>query len=249
MPPHSQPETQRIGGDLNQLALPLSLRDHGVFDSFWPANNEALVAWLRNLTDARSGAGCWIWGGAATGKTHLLQAVCDRFGDEAVYLPLDLFISSGPGILEHIATRRCVCLDNIDALAADERWETALFALLNEIADHEALLVVAARAAPRDCGFVLPDLQSRLTRLPVFHIEPLDEPNRIRALQLRANHRGLELPTDTARFLLNRSKRDMGSLYQLLDRLDTEALKARRRLTIPFVKDVLLNADRGQHRS
>jgi DnaA-homolog protein len=229
---------------LSQLALPLTLRDHGVFESFWAANNEALVSHLRNLTDTRSGAGCWIWGGEATGKTHLLQAVCDRFGDESVYLPLDLFIATGPAILDDIASRRCVCLDNINALAADESWETALFGLLNEIADRDALLVVAARAAPRESGFVLPDLQSRLTRLPVFHIEPLDEPDRIRALQLRASHRGLELPGDTAGFLLSRSRRDMASLYGLLDRLDAEALKAQRRLTIPFVRNVLLDRDK-----
>jgi DnaA family protein len=34
-------------------------------------------------------------------------------------------------------------------------------------------------------------------------------------------------------------KRDMASLYAMLDRLDTEALKAKRRLTVPFVKKVL----------
>jgi hypothetical protein len=31
----------------------------------------------------------------------------------------------------------------------------------------------------------------------------------------------------------------MASLYALLDKLDLEALRAQRRLTIPFVKDVL----------
>jgi chromosomal replication initiation ATPase DnaA len=31
----------------------------------------------------------------------------------------------------------------------------------------------------------------------------------------------------------------MGSLYGLLDKLDLEALRAQRRLTIPFVRDVL----------
>ena len=59
------------------------------------------------------------------------------------------------------------------------------------------------------------------------------------ALQLRASHRGLELPEDTARYLMTRSRRDMQSLYALLDRLDLEALRAQRRLTIPFVRDVL----------
>jgi DnaA family protein len=47
------------------------------------------------------------------------------------------------------------------------------------------------------------------------------------------------LPDDTAQFLLSRSRRDMASLYGVLDRLDDEALRAQRRLTIPFVKGVL----------
>ena len=59
------------------------------------------------------------------------------------------------------------------------------------------------------------------------------------ALVLRARHRGLELPEETARFLASRARRDMASLHALLDRLDDQALVAQRRLTIPFVKDVL----------
>ena len=50
---------------------------------------------------------------------------------------------------------------------------------------------------------------------------------------------GLDLPVETANYLLTRKTRDMASLYSLLDKLDQEALKAQRRLTIPFVKTVL----------
>jgi DnaA family protein len=70
-------------------------------------------------------------------------------------------------------------------------------------------------------------------------VQPLNEEQRVEALQLRAGHRGLELPGETARYLLKRSRRDMASLYELLDRLDLEALRAQRRLTVPFVRDVL----------
>jgi len=51
------------------------------------------------------------------------------------------------------------------------------------------------------------------------------------------------LPQETANYLLTRSKRDMTSLYTLFDKLDLEALKAKRRLTIPFVKTVLERDD------
>ena len=99
--------------------------------------------------------------------------------------------------------------------------------------------VVAALMAPRECGFDLPDLASRMSQLPTYGIRPLEEDDRVAALRIRAEHRGLDLPEDTARFLLKRSRRDMTTLYMLLDKLDREALKAKRRLTIPFVRGVL----------
>ena len=59
-----------------QMALPLRLADHAVFASFLASGNESLVATLKELASG-NGAGCWLSGGYATGKTHLLQAVCD----------------------------------------------------------------------------------------------------------------------------------------------------------------------------
>jgi DnaA family protein len=224
---------------LSQLALPLKLDDYAVFDSFWSAGNDELVAFLLELSAGAQGPGCWLWGASATGKTHLLQAVCDRTGHEGIYLPLRDFRSAGAEILEGLASRPYVCLDDIDAVAGDDEWEAELFALCNQLHDNSGRLVVAASAAPRQCGFALADLVSRLSRLPVFHIEAMAETDRARALQLRARHRGLDLPDDTAKYLLSRSRRDMASLYSALDRLDSAALKAQRRLTIPFVRDVL----------
>jgi DnaA family protein len=111
--------------------------------------------------------------------------------------------------------------------------------LFNELQEAGGQLIVAAGSAPRECGFELADLASRMSRLPVFQVRPLDEQQRAAALKLRARHRGLVLPDDTAAYLLKRSRRDMASLYELLDKLDLEALRAQRRLTIPFVRDVL----------
>lgn len=224
---------------MSQLALPLRLADHAVFESFWPAGNEALVAMLESLAGGGDGPGCWLWGAPATGKTHLLQAVCERLGDRAMYLPLGQLAVAGPAILEGVAARSFVCIDDLERAAGRRDWELALFDLCNQLADNGGTLLAAARAAPRECAIELPDLQSRLTRLPVFRVQTLPEPERARALQLRARHRGLELPDETARYLLGRSRRDMASLYRLLDELDAASLKAQRRLTIPFVRDVM----------
>lgn len=227
---------------VSQLVLPLRLNDYAVFDSFYAAGNDALIGHLRNLTEG-SGDGCFLWGNPASGKTHLLQAVCERVGDRSVYLPLQHVRHAGSDVLHGLADRTFVCLDDLHVIAGDADWEFALFALLNQVNDHGGTLVVSSIAPPRESGFSLPDLESRLSRIPVFQNKELDEEGRIQALKLRARHRGLELPDDTAKFMLSRSRRDMASLYRLLDKLDTEALIAKRRLTVPFVRDVLAATD------
>lgn len=224
---------------MSQLALPLQLADHAVFASFLATGNETAVGVLRGLAAGGDGSGCWLWGATSTGKTHLLQAVCDLAGDQSAYVPLSIFGDAEPALLEGLSSRMLVCVDDIDTVAGNAAWEHGLFVLYNQIVDAGGRMIAAAQAAPRAINFDLADLKSRFTALPAFQLQALDDAATKRALQLRAGHRGLDLPDDTAQFLLSRSRRDMASLYGLLDKLDDAALRAQRRLTIPFVKDVL----------
>ena len=118
---------------MNQLVLPLRLADHAVFDSFHAAGNEVLVASLIETAAGQVGHGCWLWGGPATGKTHLLQATCDRAGDNSIYIPLSMLGDAGPVILDGLAGRQIVCIDDVDAVAGDADWEAALFDLFNQV--------------------------------------------------------------------------------------------------------------------
>lgn len=224
---------------MSQLALPLQLADHAVFASFLPNGNEPLVALLESLAAGNNAAGCWLWGASGIGKTHLLQAVCDIAGDRSVYVPLEILATAGPAAIDGLASRDVVCLDDIECIAGQEGWEHALFNLYNELLASGGQLVVAAAMTPRVCSFELADLASRMSQLPIYNVQGLDDADRAAALQLRAAHRGLNLPDETASYLLSRSRRDMGSLYALLDTLDAEALRAQRRLTVPFVREVL----------
>lgn len=224
---------------MSQLALPLQLADHAVFASYLDTGNETLVATLLNIANGADKHGCWLWGSPATGKTHLLQAVCEMAGDRSAYMPLSMLGDAGPQVLEGLESRELICIDDLQTVVGRSGWEAALFNLCNLAHDVGAQLVVAANSAPRECPIVLADLKSRLARLPVFQVQALGETERALALQLRSRHRGLELPDETARYLLTRSRRDMASLYEVLDRLDKEALRAKRRLTIPFARTVL----------
>lgn len=232
---------------MSQLILPLRLDDHAVFTSFHPAGNETLVAELEQVAGG-NGSGAWIYGGHAVGKTHLLQAVCAAIGDNCVYLSRDTLASASPALLEGLAARQLVAIDDSDALFGDPDWELALFTLFNELQYAGGQLLIAAQTTQRESPVRLADLASRLRQLPTFRVQALDDAARINALKLRAGHRGLDLPDETAHYMLNRSRRDMRSLYELLDHLDVEALRAQRRLTVPFVRDVLKSSQASVRR-
>ena len=120
---------------------------------------------------------------------------------------------------------------------ADARWERALFRLHQELDERVGDCWCRARRHPPRCRFKLarsgfaPERRRRCLTL-----QPLDESEQIAALQLRAQLRGLELPEETAQFMLRRLPRDMTHLYAFLDELDEASLVAQRRLTVPFVR-------------
>jgi DnaA family protein len=226
---------------MRQLPLGIRLRDRAGFDNFHAASNAGAVLLLQELADGRRTGIHWLSAPGGNGKTHLLQAVCARAARDrrAAYLPLRELAAQGAEILSGWEESACLCIDDVDAVLGRPDWERALFRLHNELDERGATLVWSAAAPPRALTFVLPDLASRCAHALLVTLAPLEEADRLRALQRHATARGLELPDDSGQYLLRRVPRDLERLCALLDTLDLEALAAQRRLTIPFVRTVL----------
>lgn len=225
---------------MEQLPLDVRLADYAVFDSFLAGPNGVVVHALQAAASSPERSVTWLCGPADSGRTHLLQATmnqADAAGFRAAYLPV------GPALpasaVEGFGTFELLCLDDIDRVAGDAAWERELFRLFEELGERGGRLVMAASAAPGQLGFRLCDLASRFASGAVFRLLPLTDEQKCEALQRRAHWRGLELPDETARFLLTRCERTTGHLFGLLDRLDRAALAKQRRLTVPFVRSVL----------
>ena len=225
-----------------QLPLGLSLRNSARFESYYPGPNREAVA---TLTTAAAGGGeplVFIAAQTGAGKSHLLQAACYAAGNHGLttaYMPLSEMQALAPEILEGLETMSLVCVDDVDAVAGHVGWETALFNLFNQARAAGNTLVFAGSRPPAECGFSIPDLASRLAWGLTYRLKSLDDAELQAALEMRASGRGLELPDDTARYLLNRISRDLSSVFELFDRLDAASMIEKRRLTIPFVKSVL----------
>jgi DnaA family protein len=88
-------------------------------------------------------------------------------------------------------------------------------------------------------GIALPDLVSRLSACTQVVLKPLDDTARRDAVRQRAQLRGLALDDAVLDWLFAHTQRDLGSLTALIERLDRESLAAKRRITLPFLRQLL----------
>ena len=216
-----------------QLPLGIGLHDSATFANYYAGDNAPVVHALQSDEPF-----VYLWGGSGCGKSHLLQAACHACAGGPVYLPLAEPALS-PLMCEGLEAAPLVAVDDVQSIVGEADWEEALFHLYNRIRAVGTRLLVAGEASPLALGLKLPDLASRLSWGPVFQLRPLEDAQKVEALIQRAAGRGIEISVEVANYLLRRCPRDMHSLFALLDRLDHASLAAQRRLTIPFVRELL----------
>lgn len=226
-----------------QLPLPVSLPDDETFASFYVGQNQLLLDTLIGALNCQGFNLVYFWSAGAAGRTHLLHAACSEMANKmktAYYVPLDQFTTFSPEILDGLEQYDLVCLDNIDAIKTNNQWEEAIFDLFNRLYERQqTCFFVTANLPPANLGLQLPDLTSRLTWGQVYQLSNLQDEEKLAALQLRANLRGFEINQDVGLFLLKRLNRDMRSLFTILEKLDIATITKKRKITIPFVKEIL----------
>ncbi len=225
---------------MQQLPLAMRLRERATFETFQPGANLEPLRHLELMADGQPGV-AWLWGPRGSGRTHLLQAVCARAAGatRSACLSMPELRAAGAAALLGWSGFGALCLDDLDAVVGDAAFERALFSLFLDAQERAAVLVVSAASAPAALPWSLADIGSRFGGSAVFQVRPLEDDDQLAALRARAAARGLELPEETARYLQRRMPREMASLCGVLDALDVAALAAQRRITVPFIREVL----------
>lgn len=223
-----------------QLALGVGLDDDARFENFFVGfENQQALDYLQ--ADSKEQF-VYIWGRGSPGLTHILQAACHSSttkGNNSLYLPLKEKSQLSPQILDGLSSLSLVCIDDIDAIAGEKNWESALFTAFNSIKESHTQLIIAGKTAPQNLEIELPDLHSRLQSGLILQLQALDDEGKLLALQLRAKQRGIELSDSVAEFILLRAERGLTTLMQILNQLDQSSLEQKRKLTIPLVKSTL----------
>ncbi|SEA41596.1 DnaA regulatory inactivator Hda [Alkalimonas amylolytica] len=230
-----------------QFTLPVTLPEDETLDSFYSSKPHPAVDYIRQYLAQPAGkAPLYLFGASGAGKSHLLYAACvhaQEMGLTSQLLALEHLHQLDARVLDDLEHLDLVCLDNIQAIASDISWQTAVFDLYNRMAEQGKCLLIVANEAPTQLGFQLADLVSRLQACTSYQLRLPGDPEKQLLLQYKAHVRGIELTTEVARYLLNRQQRDIRALVAILDQLDKASIVHQRKITIPFVKAVLADDD------
>ncbi|KKD57543.1 hypothetical protein VM57_04735 [Stenotrophomonas maltophilia] len=222
--------------------LPLALhypRDQRL-ETFIGAPDGAL-AQLRAIAVGASHDWVYLEGAAGTGKTHQALAMCssaEQAGRLPTYVPLASAAGRVRAALDGLEARELVALDGLDEVRQPRRRDRAV-RFHNRARAAGVTVLYTAQKAPEALGLVLPDLRSRLGQCVRVLLQPLDEEGRAAVLRERALRRGLAIDEASIEWLLSHTGRELGGLITLLDWLDRESLAAKRRITVPFLRQVL----------
>jgi DnaA family protein len=225
-----------------QLPLHFEFRANQTFEDFYPGNNLEIIDHLKKSIESTGEQQILIWGSPGLGKSHLLQACCHKAKTDRLdsfYFALPSSHLPDPEILKGLDLFDMVCFDNIEHIAGNQAWELAFFNFFNLHRDQGHKLILASSCPPNEIAIELPDLKTRLNWGLTLRIQPLSDANKITALIFKAEQMGFELSNKVGRFLLIHYSRDLSSLWELLTKLDRASLAAKRKLTIPFLKQIL----------
>src|SRR5262245_3997600 len=201
------------GGVFTDGGQPLPLNPDYVFDSFvtGPCNrlpHAACTAVAEQPGKAYNPL--FIHGGVGLGKTHLLQAVCQKVlerQDDAriLYLSCDSFIHQFITAVENGDMNQfrfryrnvdMLVIDDIHFLAGRDRTQEEFFHTFNTLYQQHKQIILSADCPPSE----IPELEERLvSRFNWGLVARIEKPcyeTRVAILQKKARMRGLALPED-----------------------------------------------------
>lgn len=231
-----QPALVGGGASSNTTNVPRPLPDHMVgdydsepmvlspdysFDNFISGPNNRLAYAAAVAVADQPGTAynpLFIHGGVGLGKTHLLQAICQKILNanpdfNILYVSCDAFMNqffecvrNGQMSEFHHRYRHVdiLVIDDIHFLADKERSQEEFFHTFNELYQHNKQIVLSSDAAPNE----IPKLEERLiSRFNWGLVAQVGKPcfeTRIAILRAKAQLRSIEVPDDVLELIASR---------------------------------------------
>ena len=223
-----------------QLTFPWNKSFHSSFEGFYiDPKNKQLISILENISINEN---MYIYGLKNSGKTYLLQSLCNKYSKNdksSLFLPLKDVIKYGVEIIDSIENMDLVCIDGLEAVSQNKKWEIGLFNLINNAQQTGCRLVFTSSSEEGAINFSLADLDSRIRKFQSHEIFPISDDHLLKALKKITNLRSICLGEKEAQYLITYTKRNIADLTIILESLDQLSMENKRRITIPLIKELL----------
>lgn len=164
-----------------------------------------------------------IIGEEGSGKTTLGQMWLEKINGVLIS-DLDSF--------DYIDEDKPILLENIDAITDENK----LFYIINHCMQSRIPLLMTAGSLPI---FKLRDLGSRIHAIHKEIIKNPDDELFTILINKYFAQRQLKIPQDVMDFILSRVERSYGAIKSFVRSVDNASLSAKRKITIPLIKEVL----------
>ena len=232
---------------IKQIALPLSLDRQFSFDNFISDRAELIRTSLKALVRGDGEAQIGLWGAAASGKTHLLNASAElarRHGVSLQIYDAIQLLQCDASEFEGFAHCDVLAIDNLDAIAGHPQWEACFYQVINRCRDGDYRFVFSMTHKPDDLVTSLDDFRSRLQWGLMLHLPTSSDIEIREILRRRAHLNGIELSDEVISYLMTHHARNLSAQMEILRHLDGASLSQQRKVTIPLVKQALLEQNR-----
>jgi chromosomal replication initiator protein len=195
----------------------------------------------------------FIHGGVGLGKTHLLQAMCQRIVEHSprskiLYISCEGFVTQFvEGVrLGKMAEFRArfrgvdvLIIDDIHFLNKRDQSQEEFFHTFNELKQVGKQVILSSDASPED----IPELEDRLvSRFRSGLVTKVDAPDfetRIEILKRKATVRGFTMPDDVAQFIAGRLNCNIRELEGAVVRLQIQALVEKAPITLVLARSAM----------
>ena len=215
------------------------------FDNFFSDRAELILSSLKALIQGNGEVQIGLWGSAASGKTHLLNASAEFARRKAVVLQIyDAMQLRECDASEFAGFNHCdvLVVDNLDAIAGNPDWEACFYQVINRCREGDYRFVFAMTDKPDDLETSLDDFRSRLQWGLMLQLPSSDDAEIRQILRRRAQLIGIELAEDVISYLMTHHARNIATQMAILRRLDGVSLSQQRKVTIPLIKQALLES-------
>lgn len=213
-----------------QLALPFTFQpSYRAEDFMRSSSNRAAYDWVLSWPG-------WValnlYGPKACGKTHLAHiwaklAKAAFLSPSTIRKETDL---SSPGL--------ALVVDGMEQIGNQE----AFFHLYNRMTSMGSSLLLISEKPLAQMEWAFPDLTSRMRALPAAQMEAPDDALLTAVLVKHFADRQIALDEEVIGYLTTRTERSFDGILALAAKVDDAALAAKRKITIPFLKTLSLEA-------